>query len=698
MLALFVVPFNSVQAQTIEDLNAMIAQLVYQLCLAQGGTNCVPPTPTPPPTLPAVNPVCFGYSRPLFVGSQGEDVKMLQLFLQQRGYFTGVANGLFEISTKTALTQFQQSAGILATGYFGPVTIAYLKTLCQSTNVPTLSILTPNGGESYITGESTINIDYQYSPSSIGSQPITAYLWSQNSGIGRSVHSTLGAGTLVMQLAKGDLVETPGQYKILLCTDNAMSSSGDQLCDYSDNFFYLTNGSTNSNQPPSISGVSGPTVLNTNQSGTWSLTASDPENGTLSYSVDWGDNKTGKGVKGATSGVSQTATFTHSYSAPGNYTVTLKVSDNAGQSAHSTLSVVVGGSSSNAAPSITYYELPVGASVGETVNFYLEASDPDGDNLSWSGSIQDVNSGAGFAGSCPSSQPNTSFNTSKKWNTPGTYTVNFKVSDCKGGTDSKSVTVNVGGIVPPVAPLIMLTPNGGEVWTTGSTQGIKWNDPNYVTGTQYVVSARYYTQTEVVYLLGQVTNGQSFNWTVGQHQSGTIPVYDKNYYYIGVCRIPPGSTIYAGCDDSDNYISITTNTPPTPTLTPSLKLTKPSNGVNQLIGSQKSIEWTSSNVPASNLMFIRYYNLSGVPLITSVPIAQGQNDGVQVITVPNLPVGQYYLELSTQPVSGVNLSDKKLINITSPTSSIDSNLQYASTISAIQNLIEALRARVGASQ
>ncbi|KKT57055.1 MAG: hypothetical protein UW49_C0008G0017 [Candidatus Giovannonibacteria bacterium GW2011_GWB1_44_23] len=42
---------------------------------------------------------------------------------------------------------------------------------------------------------------------------------------------------------------------------------------------------SSSNLPPVISGVSGPTTLNTGQSGTWTVTARDPENGPLSYNT-----------------------------------------------------------------------------------------------------------------------------------------------------------------------------------------------------------------------------------------------------------------------------------------------------------------------------------------------------------------------------------------------------------------------------
>jgi predicted secreted protein len=87
----------------------------------------------------------------------------------------------------------------------------------------------------------------------------------------------------------------------------------------------------NNTTNPTISGVSGPQSLNLNQTGTWTVNASNPNGGNLTYSVDWGDI-----VYGATTSYqipqyqqSQTATFTHSYSRMGTYTPTFTVtSDN----------------------------------------------------------------------------------------------------------------------------------------------------------------------------------------------------------------------------------------------------------------------------------------------------------------------------------------------------------------------------------
>jgi len=103
---------------------------------------------------------------------------------------------------------------------------------------------------------------------------------------------------------------------------------------------------TTSNFPPVISGVSGPTTLNIGQSGTWTVTASDPENGPLAYSVIWGDETVYPALFGAPSAsepVKQTATFTHTYSSAGVYTAVFYVTDSQNNASKTTISVNVGG-------------------------------------------------------------------------------------------------------------------------------------------------------------------------------------------------------------------------------------------------------------------------------------------------------------------------------------------------------------------
>ena len=96
---------------------------------------------------------------------------------------------------------------------------------------------------------------------------------------------------------------------------------------------------------PVISSFSGPTLLSVNEIGTWKITATDPENGTLNYSILWGDEWTATDASAKmmapTASIQQNTSFTHSYATAGNYTVALTVKDADGKEARTTATVQV---------------------------------------------------------------------------------------------------------------------------------------------------------------------------------------------------------------------------------------------------------------------------------------------------------------------------------------------------------------------
>ena len=110
---------------------------------------------------------------------------------------------------------------------------------------------------------------------------------------------------------------------------------------------FQVTGGTSGNLPPVISGLTAPTTLSVNQTGTWTINASDPQNGSLSYSVNWGDTVVTPNA--ATSNFVQTTTFTHSYASAGIYTVTFTVTDSAGLTAQTTSTINIGNSSKGGA-------------------------------------------------------------------------------------------------------------------------------------------------------------------------------------------------------------------------------------------------------------------------------------------------------------------------------------------------------------
>lgn len=111
------------------------------------------------------------------------------------------------------------------------------------------------------------------------------------------------------------------------------------------NALYRCQPPVDNNLPPSISGVTGSTVLKIGELGSWTVNASDPENGSLNYSVHWGDEPLSSAEVGTTPSVervyNQTATLTHTYSRAGTYYPKFWVRDNAGNTQWTSLSVNV---------------------------------------------------------------------------------------------------------------------------------------------------------------------------------------------------------------------------------------------------------------------------------------------------------------------------------------------------------------------
>jgi hypothetical protein len=233
--------------------------------------------------------VCAALYRNLSFGSRGDDVLALQEFLRTGGYLSANATGYFGVATRDAVARWQASENVLAVGRLGPVSRERIKLWCGRAG---------SGGP--------IACSKEYNPV-CGAKPIVC-------------------------------VTTP--------CNPIQQTYGNRCTMAADGASYLYEGQCHSdgNKPPVISGFSGPTMLSVNQTGTWTVQASDPENGSLSYYVDWGDalpalSSTASPV--ATREFVQTTTFTHVYASAGTYTVSIGVWDSSGQEARSTASVNV---------------------------------------------------------------------------------------------------------------------------------------------------------------------------------------------------------------------------------------------------------------------------------------------------------------------------------------------------------------------
>ena len=82
-----------------------------------------------------------------------------------------------------------------------------------------------------------------------------------------------------------------------------------------------------SNQPPVITSTTGPSTLSTNQKGTWTVSAYDPDGTYLSYSVNWGEGSNAPVSSNDLGRTGSSASFEHAYSQAGMYMITFTVKD-----------------------------------------------------------------------------------------------------------------------------------------------------------------------------------------------------------------------------------------------------------------------------------------------------------------------------------------------------------------------------------
>ncbi len=357
-------------------------------------------------------------------------------------------------------------------------------------------------------------------------------------------------------------------------------------------------------QSPVISGVSGPQTLNVNQQGTWTVKASSPSGGDLSYSVFWGDENTYSSYGTTDSSESplvQSATFSHVYSRAGVYNPTFTVtSENTircikapcpgnGGSAQTSLSVNVGDvatavgnlSISPASISITmensntpikaYYQPPMppcpsGAMCKQMMPAIIEV------NAKWSVSNPNIAEVRYIGGACEGCK---------------SYPVIQGIS--VGTTELKATfTPKLGDTLIATAQVIVkaapssfgvLSPNGGETWEIGSIQTIKWKGvdvslppecgKNGLFCTSPAAPASYDIKLVsysspcpptgscplIFYpdlVIAKGVSGSSYDWSVGIIYNTEKPnLVSEGLYKILICKT--NSSI---CDSSDSYFKI----------------------------------------------------------------------------------------------------------------------------------------------
>jgi len=196
----------------------------------------------------------------------------------------------------------------------------------------------------------------------------------------------------------------------------------------------------------------------------------DPDGTIVAYAWDFGDGTTGTGK-----------TVSKHYAAAGNYTVTLKVTDNRNGTA--TKSTKVTAIAPNIAPTASFASsaTDLGASFDASGSF-----DPDGTVTAYAWNFGDGTTATGKAAT-------------KQYSAGGTYTVTLTVTDNRGGTATATKQITV--IAPNVAPTASFTATQQDLTTAldataskdpdGTIAGYAWNFGDGTTGSGATTSKTY---------------------------------------------------------------------------------------------------------------------------------------------------------------------------------------------------------------
>jgi len=330
------------------------------------------------------------------------------------------------------------------------------------------------------------------------------------------------------------------------------------------------------NLPPTISGVSGPTKLGANQTGTWTVNANDPENSVLSYSVVWGDESLAEALTApvppagsVSSQAVSTATFSHSYSRSGTYTPTFTVRDNAAQEAKTSLSVYVGsGTVVDTTPPVVSIASPAHNETVSADGFMVSARVEDNESQIsyarisvWDYGRQQWTVNEANMNNAPDSGANmwNYYINQDKFTIGQQLFIRVRAYNTAGLGSYDQRTVRVGTQVRP-QNITVLSPNGGETWEVGKPYNITFSMTNWVSGKALVYLDKYHpldsekTGINSSMLIGEiVTDGKGlFSYTVPQ-SIVTWPGLGS-LYKIRVCNATCSSS-----DSGDNFFSIITS-------------------------------------------------------------------------------------------------------------------------------------------
>jgi peptidoglycan hydrolase-like protein with peptidoglycan-binding domain len=190
------------------------------------------------------------------VNKNGE-VTVLQNFLLSKKYMTVNATGYFGVLTLKGVKNFQRTNSISPTGFVGPITRAKIKSLtCPTPNSSSVTVVSPNGGESLVQGknhtikwtDSSMSIQadkydiklVQYISPSTSDQGVNQFVIAKAVS-GYSYDWLVGSNLNKIEDMSGNIIPV-GSYKIVV------SKSGTNVYDVSDAPFNIVSNSNSTSK------------------------------------------------------------------------------------------------------------------------------------------------------------------------------------------------------------------------------------------------------------------------------------------------------------------------------------------------------------------------------------------------------------------------------------------------------------------
>lgn len=262
-------------------------------------------------------------------------------------------------------------------------------------------------------------------------------------------------------------------------------------------------------------------------------------------------------------------TTTHTYTDPGDYTVSLTVTDDLNNEDTTTAEIAVS-TTENVPPSADIDANPTSGEAPLEVSFDASgSSDPDGKIESYYWDLGDGSTSGQESGTYTYSDQ-------------GEYTVTLTVTDDGGATDTASVTISVSPSTnqPPTANFTV-SPESGEVPLEVDLDGSSSSDPDQ--------------------------NISSYSWDFGDGTEATGPVVTHTYYQTGNYTVELTVTDDEGANDSTTKSVSVTGTPPQ-----TEKLAILNSTLTETIYDYATVTGKAKNVSGQNLsqaqIGVKFYN------------------------------------------------------------------------------------------